>query len=198
MLRRRSAGLSVTPAAQTQVLDADLVERGLATLSEAHREVVTRAYLKDESYTDIALGLGVPGRHRPHPGLLRLARLAPRHDGGGAVSGHPCPERLLLPEALAGRLDPPEEKRVMAHVEGCAACQEVAVDIEVSLISLAVLRDELEHPVLVGAGVAETGPRDVADVGRGAVSGAGAQQESVRRRYIGRIAILRLKARRRE
>lgn len=53
-------GARVTPAAQAQVLDADLVERGLATLSDAHREVVTRAYLKDESYTDIALGLGVP------------------------------------------------------------------------------------------------------------------------------------------
>jgi RNA polymerase sigma-70 factor (ECF subfamily) len=50
----------VTPAAQARVLDADLVERGLATLSDAHREVVTRAYLRDESYTDIALGLGVP------------------------------------------------------------------------------------------------------------------------------------------
>jgi RNA polymerase sigma-70 factor (ECF subfamily) len=53
-------GDRVTPAAQAQVLDADLVERGLATLSDAHREVVTRAYLRDESYTDIALGLGVP------------------------------------------------------------------------------------------------------------------------------------------
>jgi RNA polymerase sigma-70 factor (ECF subfamily) len=53
-------GDRVTPPAQAQVLDADLVERGLATLSDAHREVVTRAYLRDESYTDIALGLGVP------------------------------------------------------------------------------------------------------------------------------------------
>ena len=53
-------GDRVTPAAHAQVLDADIVERGLATLSEAHREVVTRAYLRDESYTDIALGLGVP------------------------------------------------------------------------------------------------------------------------------------------
>ena len=53
-------GDRVTPAAHAQVLDADLVERGLATLSDAHREVVTRAYLRDESYTDIALGLGVP------------------------------------------------------------------------------------------------------------------------------------------
>ncbi|MFL6100962.1 MAG: RNA polymerase sigma factor [Actinomycetales bacterium] len=53
-------GDRVTPPAQTQVLDADLVERGLATLSDAHREVVTRAYLRDESYKDIALGLGVP------------------------------------------------------------------------------------------------------------------------------------------
>jgi RNA polymerase sigma-70 factor, ECF subfamily len=50
----------VTPPAQAQVLDADQVERALATLSEAHRVVVTRAYLLDESYTDIALGLGVP------------------------------------------------------------------------------------------------------------------------------------------
>jgi RNA polymerase sigma-70 factor, ECF subfamily len=53
-------GDRVTPPAQARVLDADLVERGLATLSDAHREVVTRAYLRDESYTDIALGLGVP------------------------------------------------------------------------------------------------------------------------------------------
>jgi RNA polymerase sigma-70 factor (ECF subfamily) len=53
-------GDRLTPAAQAQVLDADIVQRGLATLSDAHREVVTRAYLHDESYTDIALGLGVP------------------------------------------------------------------------------------------------------------------------------------------
>jgi RNA polymerase sigma-70 factor, ECF subfamily len=53
-------GDRVTPQAHAQVLDADVVARGLATLSETHREVVTRAYLHDESYTDIALGLGVP------------------------------------------------------------------------------------------------------------------------------------------
>jgi Putative zinc-finger len=58
------------------------------------------------------------------------------------VSGHPCPERLLLPEALSGRLDPVEEKRVMAHLQTCATCQDAAADIEISLISLAVLRDE--------------------------------------------------------
>jgi Putative zinc-finger len=58
------------------------------------------------------------------------------------VSGHPCPERLLLPEALSGRLDPAEEKRVMAHLQTCPTCQDAAADIEISLISLAVLRDE--------------------------------------------------------
>ena len=54
------SGDRVTPPAQAQVLDADVVQRGLATLSDVHREVVTRAYLLDQSYTDIALGLGVP------------------------------------------------------------------------------------------------------------------------------------------
>jgi hypothetical protein len=68
--------------------------------------------------------------------------------------GHPCVERLMLPEALSGRLSPAEEKRVMAHVETCAICQEAAADIEVSLISLAVLRDEQEHPFAAGAAVA--------------------------------------------
>jgi RNA polymerase sigma-70 factor, ECF subfamily len=53
-------GDRVTPAAHARVLDADVVRRALATLSDAHREVVTRAYLRDESYTDIAVGLGVP------------------------------------------------------------------------------------------------------------------------------------------
>jgi hypothetical protein len=63
------------------------------------------------------------------------------------VSGHPCPERLLLPEALTGRLDPAEEKRVMAHLQTCATCQDAAADIEVSLISLAVLKDETAVPL---------------------------------------------------
>jgi hypothetical protein len=65
--------------------------------------------------------------------------------------GHPCVERLMLPEALSGRLSPAEEKRVMAHVETCAICQEAAAEIEVSLISLAVLRDEQEHPLAAAA-----------------------------------------------
>jgi len=63
------------------------------------------------------------------------------------VSGHPCPERLLLPEALSGRLEPSEEKRVMAHLQTCSTCQDVAADIEVALISLAVLRDEQAVPL---------------------------------------------------
>ncbi len=77
-------GSSLTPAAQNQVLDADLVERGLSTLSEAHREVVTRAYLKDESYTDIALGLGVPVatvRTRVFYALRALRRALTEEDG---------------------------------------------------------------------------------------------------------------------
>jgi RNA polymerase sigma-70 factor (ECF subfamily) len=53
-------GSGSTPAAQAQVLDADLIERAMATLTPAHREVVSRAYLRDQSYTEIALGLGVP------------------------------------------------------------------------------------------------------------------------------------------
>jgi hypothetical protein len=56
------------------------------------------------------------------------------------VSEHPCPERLLLPEALSGRLDPAEETRVIAHLQTCPTCQEAAADIEVALISLATLR----------------------------------------------------------
>jgi hypothetical protein len=63
------------------------------------------------------------------------------------VSGHPCPERLLLPEALTGRLDPAEEKRVMAHLQTCATCQDAAADIEISLISLALLKDEPAVPL---------------------------------------------------
>jgi RNA polymerase sigma-70 factor (ECF subfamily) len=68
---------SFTPAAQEQVLDADLVHWAMATLTEAHREVVTRAYLLDQSYTDIALGLGVPVatvRTRVFYGLRALRR----------------------------------------------------------------------------------------------------------------------------
>ncbi len=68
---------SFTPAAQEQVLDADLVQRAMATLTDAHREVVTRAYLLDQSYTDIALGLGVPVatvRTRVFYGLRALRR----------------------------------------------------------------------------------------------------------------------------
>jgi hypothetical protein len=56
------------------------------------------------------------------------------------VSGHPCAERLLLPEALSGRLEPAEERRVMAHLETCPACQDAAADIEIALIALATLR----------------------------------------------------------
>jgi anti-sigma factor RsiW len=63
------------------------------------------------------------------------------------VSGHSCLERLLMPEALSGRLEPAEEKRVMAHLETCPACQDVAADIEIALISLAVLKDE-QQPVV--------------------------------------------------
>jgi hypothetical protein len=62
----------------------------------------------------------------------------------------------MLPEALSGRLSPAEEKRVMAHAETCPICQEAAVEIEISLISLAVLRDELEHPSAVAAPDSET------------------------------------------
>jgi hypothetical protein len=58
------------------------------------------------------------------------------------MNGHPCPERLLLPETLSGRLEPAEEKRVMAHLQACTTCQDAAADIEVALISLAVLKDE--------------------------------------------------------
>jgi RNA polymerase sigma-70 factor, ECF subfamily len=68
---------STTPPAQEQVLDADLVERAMLTLTDAHREVVTRAYLLDQSYTDIALGLGVPVatvRTRVFYGLRALRR----------------------------------------------------------------------------------------------------------------------------
>jgi putative zinc finger protein len=101
------------------------------------------------------------------------------------VSGVSCGERLLLPEALSGRLDPAEEKRVMAHVETCEACQIAAAEIEVSLISLAVLRDERDHPIVlaeppsaVPEGVAglfppahqtgpDTGPNTGPDVGPG-------------------------------
>ncbi|MDP9219384.1 MAG: zf-HC2 domain-containing protein [Actinomycetota bacterium] len=63
------------------------------------------------------------------------------------MSGHPCLERLLMPEALSGRLEPAEEKRVMAHLETCPACQEVAADIEISLISLALLKEETTETV---------------------------------------------------
>lgn len=72
------------------------------------------------------------------------------------MSGHPCPERLLLPEALSGRLEPSEEKRVMAHLQTCATCQDAAADIEVSLISLAVLKDEEAVPLRGAGSVAET------------------------------------------
>ena len=68
---------ATTPPAQEQVLDADLVERAMVTLTDAHREVVTRAYLLDQSYTDIALGLGVPVatvRTRVFYGLRALRR----------------------------------------------------------------------------------------------------------------------------
>jgi anti-sigma factor RsiW len=70
------------------------------------------------------------------------------------VSGHTCPERLLLPEALSGRLEPAEEKRVMAHLPTCAACEDAAADIEIALVSLAVLRDADEQflPELVPSG----------------------------------------------
>lgn len=63
------------------------------------------------------------------------------------MNGHPCHERLLLPEALSGRLDPADEKRVMGHLQTCATCQDAAADIEVSLISLAVLKDEAAVPL---------------------------------------------------
>lgn len=79
------------------------------------------------------------------------------------MSGHPCPERLLLPEALSGRLDPTEEKRVMAHLQTCATCQDVAAELEVSLISLAVLRDEEAVPLRTAwppAAVAGAAPLD--------------------------------------
>lgn len=78
------------------------------------------------------------------------------------MSGHPCPERLLLPEALSGRLEPSEEKRVMAHLQTCASCQDVAADIEVSLISLAVLRDEHAVP-LRASGVADDGGDELSE-----------------------------------
>jgi hypothetical protein len=81
--------------------------------------------------------------------------------------GHACVERLLLPEALSGRLEPAEEKRVMAHVEHCATCQDAAADIEVSMIALALLRDEREHPVLAGTGSAAAAFGVLDDPGRG-------------------------------
>ena len=78
------------------------------------------------------------------------------------MSGRPCPERLLLPEALSGRLDPADEKRVMAHLQTCPACQDAAADIEISLISLAVLRDEeavpLRAPGALPAAAPQAGP----------------------------------------
>lgn len=94
------------------------------------------------------------------------------------MSGHPCAERLLLPEALSGRLDPSEEKRVMAHLQTCSTCQDVAADIEVSLISLAVLRDEhpvpLRVPRLAAGDPDQPGEPDGPDESRGrAASSAG-------------------------
>ncbi len=86
------------------------------------------------------------------------------------MSGHICPERLLLPEALTGRLEPAEEKRVMAHLQTCPACQDAAADIEVSLISLATVqaaRDEASgstwdaaEPVLPGLHVVASASAD--------------------------------------
>ncbi|MFL6100963.1 MAG: zf-HC2 domain-containing protein [Actinomycetales bacterium] len=88
------------------------------------------------------------------------------------MSGHPCAERLLLPEALSGRLEPSEEKRVMAHLQTCSTCQDVAADIEVSLISLAVLRDE--HPVpLRVPGLAADDADEADESGGRAASSAG-------------------------
>jgi Putative zinc-finger len=55
-----------------------------------------------------------------------------------------------LPEALSGRLEPAEERRVMAHLENCPACQDAAADIEIALVSLATLRvarDEATHGI---------------------------------------------------
>lgn len=72
------------------------------------------------------------------------------------MTGRPCPERLLLPEALSGRLNPNEEKRVMTHLQTCPTCQDAAADIEVSLISLAVLRDEAAERLPAPARVAAT------------------------------------------
>jgi anti-sigma factor RsiW len=104
------------------------------------------------------------------------------------VSGHPCPERLLLPEALSGRLDPAEEKRVMAHLQTCPACQDAAADIEVALVSLATLRvardeadrggpDEAEPLAtalhVVSAEVQEPGPIEFAGFPAGAPVSSG-------------------------
>jgi hypothetical protein len=86
--------------------------------------------------------------------------------------GHPCVERLMLPEALSGRLQPAEEKRVMAHAETCATCQEAAADIEIALIALAVLKDEQAHPAEVSVGSRESATGVVAEVA--AASGSGA------------------------
>jgi anti-sigma factor RsiW len=90
------------------------------------------------------------------------------------VSGHSCLERLLMPEALSGRLEPAEEKRVMAHLETCPACQDVAADIEIALISLAVLKDE-QQPVLDlrdGAAPSDVDPLLLAQLGQPAAAPA--------------------------
>jgi hypothetical protein len=60
----------------------------------------------------------------------------------------------LLPEALSGRLDPAEEKRVMAHLETCPACIDAAADIEIALVSLATLRVARDEMVAAPAPMA--------------------------------------------
>jgi hypothetical protein len=67
-----------------------------------------------------------------------------------------CQERMLLPEALSGVLDPDRERQVMDHLARCPACQTAADDIEVALVSLALLRAEQAEPLSAPAAVTTT------------------------------------------
>lgn len=91
-----------------------------------------------------------------------------------------CQERMLLPEALSGVLDPDRERQVMDHLSQCPACQSAADDIEVALVSLALLRAEQAEPLASPAGV---GPATPSRVSAAATPAAPAGELSVRRHH---------------
>lgn len=132
--------------------DVKMLRSALAALADDDRRLLFDRHVHDRAVSAIADDLGV----RPHAVTMRLRRAEERLAAGFAaahareVSEPECrTTRAAMHDYLKGRLLPRRQKRLEAHLDGCADCTRAFIDVrEVSWM----LRDV--GPVIVVAGLA--------------------------------------------